>query len=106
MVGIDRVYNLGIIGYGSMANSHREIIENSNLRIKLKAIYDISEERMCLAQKQGYKTYSSKEQLLTDEDIDIVLVATTNESHKDIAIDALEAGKHVLCEKPVALNYE
>ena len=70
MVGIDVVYNLGIIGYGSMANSHREILENSNLRIKLKAIYDINEERMYLAQKQGYKTYSSKEELLSDKDID------------------------------------
>lgn len=105
-MGIDVVYNLGIIGYGSMANSHREILENSNLRIKLKAIYDINEERMYLAQKQGYKTYSSKEELLSDKDIDIVLVATTNESHKIIAIDAIKAGKHVLCEKPVALNSE
>ncbi len=42
--------------------------------------------------------------MLLDNEIDIVLVATTNEFHKELAIDALRAGKHVLCEKPATMN--
>ena len=50
--------------------------------------------------------YSSVERLLNDEEIDAVLIATTNEVHKELCIDAIKAGKHVICEKPVTLTSE
>jgi len=106
-VGImDKIYNLGIIGYGGMAGNHNKQLSKGNVRVKLKGVYDIDEARMQVAREQGHIAYESKEALLNDPDIDIVLVATTNESHMPLAIEALEAGKHVICEKPVTMSSE
>jgi len=59
-----------------------------------------------LAKEKGLKIYESLEAILSDDELDMILVATSNEVHKDIAIKAMEAGKHVICEKPVTLNSE
>lgn len=104
MVGVDRIYTLGIIGYGGMAGNHRKQLEQGNVRVRLKGVFDINPERLEVAKEQGYVAYSSKEELLQDTDIDIVLVAATNEVHKDLAVEALLAGKHVICEKPVTMT--
>lgn len=101
---MSKIYNLGIIGYGGMAGNHRRQLEQQNVRVKLKGVFDIDESRLEVAKEQGYVAYSSKEELLNDEEIDIVLVATTNETHRDLAIEALRAGKHVICEKPVTMT--
>lgn len=97
-------YKLGIIGYGGMAGNHRKQLEKKNVRVQLKGVFDINPERLEVAEEQGYYAYSSMDELLSDSEIDIILVATTNETHKDIAIKALRAGKHVICEKPVTMT--
>ncbi len=104
MVGLKKTYNLGIIGYGGMASNHRKQLEKGNVRAKLKGVFDINEERMKAAVEDGYIAYPSMQALLDDPDIDMVLVATTNDCHKEFAIDALRAGKHVICEKPVTMT--
>ena len=101
---MDKIYNLGIIGYGGMAGNHNRQLEQGNVRVRLKGVFDIDEKRLEVAKEQGHIAYSSKEELLNDEDIDIVLVATTNETHRDLAVEALRAGKHVICEKPVEMS--
>lgn len=98
------IYKLGIIGYGGMAGNHRKQLEQGNVRVRLKGVFDINPERLEVAKEQGYIAYSSADELLGDSEIDIVLVATTNETHKEIAIKALRAGKHVICEKPVTMT--
>ena len=103
-MGIDMIYKLGIIGYGGMAGNHRKQLEQGNVRVQLKGVFDINPERLEVAKEQGYIAYSSADELLGDSEIDIVLVATTNETHKEIAIKALRAGKHVICEKPVTMT--
>lgn len=50
------------------------------------------------------KAYGSYEELIADEEINIVYIGTLNPTHKDLSIKAMNAGKHVLCEKPMALN--
>lgn len=101
---MSKIYNLGIIGYGGMAGNHNRQLSQGNVRVKIKGVYDIDERRLEIAKEQGHIVYSSKEELLADPDIDIVLVATTNETHADLAIEALRAGKHVICEKPVTMS--
>ena len=95
--------NLGIIGFGGMASHHVKCLKEYD-RVRLKGIFDVDPERCKFAESQGIKAYSSKEELFQDEEIDIILVATTNEVHKELSIEAMKAGKHVLCEKPVTLS--
>ena len=96
-------YMLGIVGFGGMGNWHRETIENID-GLKVAGIYDIAQERKSYAAEVGVHSYSSLEELLADERIDIVLVSTPNDLHKPIAIQAMRAGKNVVSEKPVTLN--
>lgn len=73
-------------------------------RIEYVGIYDVDERRVITANAEGLKSYPSAEALFLDKDIDFVLVATTNEVHADLSIQAMKAGKHVICEKPVTIN--
>jgi len=97
-------YNLGIIGFGGMAGNHFKQLSKGNTKVKIKGVFDIDEKRLIDAKEKGLVAYKSREELLSDSEIDIVLVAATNEVHKEIAIDALKKGKHVLCEKPVTMT--
>lgn len=73
-------------------------------KLELAGVYDIAKERMDWAAKRGYACYESFEAILKDQTVDIVLIATPNHLHKDMAIRSMEAGKHVLCEKPVMMS--
>ncbi|MBC7766244.1 MAG: Gfo/Idh/MocA family oxidoreductase [Hyphomonadaceae bacterium] len=95
--------NLGIIGFGGMASSHVKDLENYE-RLHVKGVFDVDAKRCAVAQEKGLKAYASQEALFSDPSIDIILVATTNEVHKELSIEAMKAGKHVICEKPVTLN--
>lgn len=94
---------LAIVGYGGQGAWHANHALSSDV-ISLSGIYDISEKRVLAAKSLGIYTYPSFEELLADPDVDIVLCATPNDSHKEIVIRALLAGKNVVCEKPVALS--
>ena len=95
--------SLAIVGYGGQGAWHANHALNSDV-ISLAGIYDINEKRIAAAQKLGIHTYKSLEDLLSDENVDIVLCATPNDSHKEIVIKALSSKKNVVCEKPVALS--
>lgn len=95
-------HKIGLIGFGGMAGWHRELIGTID-QLEVAGIYDIRQERMDLAQSMGVKTYADTQALLADPDIDMVLIATPNDMHKPLAIQAMKAGKHVICEKPVTL---
>ncbi len=97
-------YNLGIIGFGGMASNHFKQLSKGNTKVKIKGVFDIDKSRLDLAEGKGLVAYESREALLSDPEIDIVLVAATNEVHKEISIDALRHGKNVLCEKPVTMT--
>ena len=100
-----RKIKAAVIGYGGMGNWHcRKINEIDEL--ELAGVYDILESKNAEAEEKGYHAYGSLEELLADPAVEIVTVATPNQVHKPICIQAMEAGKHVVCEKPVALNHE
>ncbi len=96
---------MGIIGFGGMASYHVSELKHYD-RVKVAGIFDLNPERMAYAKSIGLNTYASKEAMLGDASIDFILIATTNEVHKELAIEAMRAGKHVLCEKPVTLTSE
>ena len=95
--------NLVVVGYGVMGDWHTYHALRSDV-VNLLGIYDIDEKACARAKERGIFAYDSLEAVLEDKNVDIVTVATPNDSHMEITIKALEAGKHVICEKPVAMN--
>lgn len=95
--------NVAIIGYGGQGGWHAEQILKSDV-VTLAGVYDIKPERNEVARSKGIFAYSSLNELLADKKVDIVVVATPNDSHKELSIKALNAGKNVICEKPVMLS--
>lgn len=98
---------IGIIGCGKIAQVRHipEYAENPDA--KLVGFYDINQQRAEeLAKKYGAKAYASVEDLLADENIDAVSICVANHAHAEVTIKALEAGKDVLCEKPMATTME
>lgn len=97
---------IGIIGCGGIANEKHMPALKKEKRVELAAFCDVLPERAEGAAKKfgipDAKTYKNHKELLADKSIDIVHVLTPNKSHGDITVDALEAGKHVMCEKPMA----
>ena len=98
---------VGIIGCGKIAQVRHipEYAANSNAEVY--GFYDINQARAEeLAKKYGGKAYASYEELLADPEIVAVSVCAANHAHAEISIAALKAGKHVLCEKPMAVTLE
>lgn len=97
---------IGIIGCGGIANGKHMPALKAVDRADLVAFCDLIEERAQKAAKEygvpGAKVYTDYRELLKDESIDVCYVLTPNRSHADISIDAMHAGKHVMCEKPMA----
>ena len=94
---------VAIVGYGGQGAWHATRVMSSDV-VALSGVYDISEKRMAAAKDAGIHTYSSLAELLADGRVDIVVCATPNDSHKQIVVSAARAGKHIICEKPVALS--
>lgn len=100
----------GIIGCGGIAHGkHFPALAKLSDRVEIVAFCDTVIERA----EEAAKKYGTADALVTEnykelldrEDIDVVHVLTPNISHSYITVDALEAGKHVMCEKPMAINY-
>ena len=99
--------NIGIIGCGKIAQVRHLPEYEQNPGAHIAGLYDLNQERaQALAAQYGAKAYESYEALLADPAIDAVSVCSANVSHAEIAVAALEAGKHVLCEKPMATTLE
>lgn len=96
-------YNIGIIGYGGMGSYHHTRIDKPE-GICFYSAYDIEASRLQKAADNGLKTFDTLEAFLADEALDAVLVAVPNDCHRELCIACMNAGKHVICEKPVALN--
>lgn len=94
---------LVLIGYGGMGTRHLQRLADVS-EIEIAGIYDISMKKLEDAARAGYNCYLSLRKVLADPTVDIVLIATPNDTHKELAIESMKAGKHVICEKPVALS--
>ena len=107
---------VGVVGYGGMGKWHVCSItgrtymgsipfEESDV-CEIAGVYDIDPEKRKQAAQDGLRVYDTLEAMLADDSVDIVTVATPNDFHEPIAVQALNAGKNVISEKPVTMSME
>src|SRR3954453_6135046 len=104
--------NVGLIGYGFMGRAHSNAYRKVNnffdlaYRPVLKAACARSADKAnAFADKWGYESVETDwRRLIERKDIDLIDVCSPNNPHAEIAIAAAQAGKMILCEKPLALN--
>ncbi|MCI1747962.1 MAG: Gfo/Idh/MocA family oxidoreductase [Acidipropionibacterium sp.] len=98
---------IGLIGAGGMGRAHVERITKELAGGTIVAVADINiEGARAVAGPLGAKAYGSGPELIADPDVDAVLIATFGKVHAPDVIAAVEAGKYVLCEKPLATTGE
>jgi predicted dehydrogenase len=102
------VLGVGVIGAGGIVRRHAIAYRCLPEFAKLVAVADIDENRASAAKREhGFReTYTDYRDLLSRDDIDVVSICTPPRVHTPIVVDALNAGKHVLCEKPMARTLE
>ncbi len=111
---------VAMLGFGGIAKSHKrgyELLEKQGAPIKLVAICDINEEQFTKAAKinldgtpkwdlSGQALYTDLDKMLAEQQFDMADICLPTYLHKEYACKMLKAGKHVLCEKPMALSAE
>jgi predicted dehydrogenase len=99
---------VAVIGNGAIANSAHGPAYFKNPLSEIKYCVDIIPERAQAFKEKfnGEYAITDYREAIADPEVDIVSVCVPNYLHAPISIDCLKAGKHVLCEKPAAMNYE
>ena len=100
--------NVGIIGYGWVATAHIHAINSGNFA-QVSAIYSSRELKDADLSKQWgseIKSYTNLEEMLKDNSVQVVSICSYTYQHKEHAIAAANAGKHIILEKPMALSWE
>ena len=96
---------IGILGCGKIAQVRHIPEYAANPDCELVGFYNPTKSRAeDMAAKYGGVAYDTAEELLADPEIDAVSVCAANYAHAELTIKALKAGKHVLCEKPMAIS--
>ncbi len=93
---------LGILGYGFMGHEHMNLLKRIP-EISIEAICDIVPSQMDDA-PEGVRKYTDMDELIADPEVNTVLIVIPNPLHKEAAVKAARAGKHIICEKPAALT--
>jgi len=99
---------IGVIGCGRISLAHREACKNLIDEVKIEAIADINNKNLSRF-TEGYRVphiFNDYHKILQDKNVDAVIVCVPHDLHEKITIDALEMRKHVLIEKPMALDYK
>lgn len=94
---------VAVVGYGGMGGWHTERIREMD-KFTLAGVWDIDPARLEEARNRGIHTYGSFEEVLLDKDVSLLVIATWNDVHKPLCIEALRAGKNVISEKPVTMT--
>ncbi len=97
--------NAGVIGSGFIGEVHVRAIRASNGVVRAIAAKTI-EEAQGAADKMGISKAVTIEEMVSDPDIDVIHICTPNIFHAEITEQAIRAGKHVICEKPLAVSVE
>ena len=95
---------VAIIGHGFMGHEHEKMLSALD-GYKVVGIADRDPAQLEDV-KEGIKRYASNEEAFADPDVDVVLIVANNNQHHDLVLQAAEAGKDIICEKPVAMNLD
>ena len=94
---------VAVAGCGKIAQVRHLPEYQDHPEAQIWGLFDLNQDRAkALAEQYGAKTYPSYEALLSDPEVDAVSICAANTAHADMTVAALKAGKHVLCEKPMA----
>lgn len=97
--------HFGIIGAGNIAHKFRDAVtQTKGAEVTAVASKDLQRSKKWAEEESVPHYYGSYEDMLQDESIDAVYIATTNNFHQENILACLHAGKHVLCEKPLAMT--
>ncbi|CAF1206145.1 unnamed protein product, partial [Didymodactylos carnosus] len=99
--------NIGIIGVGRIGRVHGENISRYIRNARIKTIADpyLNDEQIIWATRLGIQNWTKcYKDILTDNEIHAVLICSPTDTHCEIAIDCIHAGKHIFCEKPIDKN--
>lgn len=101
-----KTYNFGIFGTGLIAGFHAKAI-NSLANARVRGFCSVSSDRAGeLAQEYDCQAYADYDAMLADPEIDIIAIATASGFHLEPTVAAAEAGKHVICEKPMEVSLD
>lgn len=112
VIGANSKLRIGMIGVGGMGGGHLKMIKDmsADQNVEIIAVCDVWNKRLKQAQQAAGVTdaqaFSDYRKLLENKDIDVVVVSTADHWHAQIAMDALEAGKHVYVEKPMTRHLD
>jgi UDP-N-acetyl-2-amino-2-deoxyglucuronate dehydrogenase len=101
-------YNVGIIGYGWVATAHIAAI-NAGSHAQVTAVYSsrqLDDQEVSAKSGSTIRTYTDLNEMLKDKNLHAVSICSYPYQHKDHAIAAAEAGKHIIMEKPLSLSWE
>ena len=98
------MFKIGVVGAGLIGDSHKSAIEK-HPECVMTAVCDLNEEKAkILAEGTNAKIYTDYKEMVLKEDIDIVILNLPHFLHKEATVFCLDNGKHVLCEKPMAMS--
>jgi UDP-N-acetyl-2-amino-2-deoxyglucuronate dehydrogenase len=101
-------FNVGIIGYGWVSTAHIDAI-NKSANARVTAIYSsrkLDESKLSAEWGSPIRTYTDLDEMLRDDNLHVVSICSYPYQHKEHAIKAAKAGKHLIIEKPLALTWE
>lgn len=112
MVGVTKTINVGMVGYKFMGKAHSHAYKDVGMFFDMDA--NVAMKAICgrdaagvkeAADRFGWESYETDwRKLVERDDIDLIDINAPSDAHKEIALAAIANGKHVLCEKPLALN--
>ena len=100
-----KTIRVAVVGYGGMGGWHTDRIRKME-KFELAGVWDIDPARLQVARERGIHAYGSFNEVLADDSVELLVIATWNDVHKPLCIEAMRAGKNVISEKPVTLSVQ
>ena len=100
---------VGVIGYGGAFNMGKQhLLEMQKAGMTPVSVVDLDEDRLEVAKEDfpGIETYTSSTEMLENSDVNLIVIIPPHNTHAELALECLEAGRHVVCEKPLAITTE